>query len=130
MRDASLYNLDGSKLQGTPENIANIQFGWESNVEQMTLLLGWVDDRILQRGLDQPGVELPDIIEDPGVQLDLVYRRDFTVAGREFTLGLSGRNLLDQAHEEYQSNANDLGRTEFNTYDRGRSLSASVTLRF
>lgn len=130
LRDASQFGLDGSSLQGTPENIANLQFGWESDVERMTLLLGWVDERILQRGLDQPGAELPDIIENPGVQLDLVYRRDFTVAGRDITLGLSGRNLLDEAHEEYQSNANDLGRTEFNTYNRGRSLSASLTLRF
>ena len=131
LRDASVFGLDGSPLQGTPENIANVQFGWESDVEQMTLLLGWVDERILQRGLDQPGAELPDILENPGVQLDLVYRRDFHVAGREFTLGLSGRNLLDEAHEEYQQNdSSSLGRTEFNTYDRGQTFSANLTMHF
>ena len=100
LRDASFFGLDGSDLQGTPENILNAQFGWESDVEQLTLLVGWVDDRILQRGIDLPGAALPDIIEDPGIQLDLVYNRDFEVVGREFTLGLSGRNLLDEAHEE------------------------------
>jgi TonB-dependent receptor len=130
LRDAALFGLDGSSLQGTPENIVNMQFGWESDVEQMTLLLGWVDERILQRGLDQPGAELPDIIENPGIQLDLVYRRDFNIVGRDFTLGLSGRNLLDEAHEEYQENDAGLGRTEFNTYDRGQSFSASLTMRF
>lgn len=130
LRDASLFGLDGSALQGTPENILNVQFGWESDVEQMTLLLGWVDERILQRGLDQPGAELPDIIEDPGIQLDLVYRRDFQIGGREFTLGLSGRNLLDEAHEEYQDNTSGLGRTEFNTYDRGQTFSANLTFHF
>ncbi|MDX1291719.1 MAG: TonB-dependent receptor, partial [Hyphomonas sp.] len=130
MRDASLFGLDGSDLQGTPENIFNLQFGWESDVEQMTLLLGWVDQRILQRGLDQPGAALPDIIEDPGIQLDLVYRRDFEIGGRDVTLGISGRNLLDEEHAEFQENGGDLGRTEFNTYDRGQTYSASLTFRF
>ena len=130
LRDASFFGLDGSDLQGTPENILNAQFGWESDVEQLTLLVGWVDDRILQRGIDLPGAALPDIIEDPGIQLDLVYNRDFEVVGREFTLGLSGRNLLDEAHEEYQISEGELGRTEFNTYDRGQTFSVSLTAKF
>jgi len=130
LRDAALFGLDGSSLQGTPENIVNMQFGWESDVEQMTLLLGWVDERILQRGLDQPGAELPDIIENPGIQLDLVYRRDFNIVCRLLLVELNGLNLLDEAHEEYQENDAGLGRTEFNTYDRGQSFSASLTMRF
>ena len=77
-----------------------------------------------------PGAALPDIIEDPGIQLDLVYNRDFEVVGREFTLGLSGRNLLDEAHEEYQISEGELGRTEFNTYDRGQTFSVSLTAKF
>ncbi len=129
LRDASLFGLDGADLQGTPENILNVQFGWESDVEQLTLLVGWVDDRILQRGLSQPGAELLDIIEEPGVQVDLVYRRDFTVGDRDFTIGISGRNLLDEQHAEYQQNEG-IGRTEFNTYDRGRSISATLTAKF
>ena len=96
----------------------------------MTLLLGWVDQRILQRGIPLPGRELPDVIEDPGVQLDLVYRRDFTFGDRDVTLGLSARNLLNVANEEFQENGGDLGRTEFNTYERGTSLSASLTAKF
>ena len=64
------------------------------------------------------------------MQLDLVYNRDFLVSGREFTLGLSGRNLLDEAHEEFQLNEGELGRTEFNTYDRGQSFSVSLTAKF
>jgi outer membrane receptor protein involved in Fe transport len=129
VRDASVFAIDGSQLQGTPENIANVQFGWESSNDQLTLLLGWVDERILQRGLRQPGADLPDVIEDPGVQLDLVYKRDLSLLGRDLTLSLAGRNLLDEAHREYQNDA-ILGETEFNTYDRGVSLSASVTARF
>ncbi|MCA8901106.1 MAG: TonB-dependent receptor [Hyphomonas sp.] len=129
VRDAADFALDGSVLQGTPENIANLQFGWEGEKDQMTLLLGWVDERVLQRGLLQVGAELPDVIEDPGVQLDLVCKRDFSIAGRDLTLSLSGRNLLNQEHREYQNDA-VLGETDFNTYDRGTSLSASLTARF
>ncbi len=119
---------DGDKLQGTPENIFNLQFGWESDVEQATLLVGWVDERILQRGDLRLGLE--DVLEDPGIQLDFVYRRDFTFRDKDFTLGLSARNILDEAHQEYVDTSTDVGRIEFNTYDRGTSLSASLTAKF
>lgn len=119
---------DGDTLQGTPENIFNLQFGWETDVEQATLLLGWVDERILQRGDLRLGLE--DVLEDPGIQLDFVYRRDITFGGKDLTLGISARNLLDEAHEEYINTSTDLGRVEFNTYDRGTSLSASLSAKF
>lgn len=119
---------DGDKLQGTPENIFNLQFGWETDVEQATLLVGWVDERILQRGDARLGLE--DVLEDPGIQVDLVYRRDLNVLNRELTLGVSARNLLDEPHEEFINTQTDIGRVEFNTYDRGTSLSASLTAKF
>jgi len=92
--------------------------------------MNWVDERILQRGIPTPGQELPDVVEKPGVQLDLVYRRDFSIRGKDVTLGLSGRNLLDTEHQEFQDNGGELGVTQFNTYDRGRSISASLTAKF
>ncbi len=124
---ASVFGLDGAAMQGTPENILNLQFGVEDDDVQLTMLIGWVDERILQRGFGVGG-GLPDIVEDPGVNLDLVYRQTFELAGRAFTLGLSGRNLLDEQNREYQ----DTGAGDFdvNTYDRGRSFSASLTARF
>ena len=124
---ASIFGFDGQQLQGAPENILNVQFGWESDVDQATLLVGWVDERILQRGIQG----LSDVVEDPGVQVDLVYNRDFQLGPRDMTLGLSARNLLDEKNEEFQENAGSaLGRTEFNTYERGISLSASLTAKF
>lgn len=127
--DASLFGLDGAQLQGAPEHIVNAQFGWEGDKDQFTLLFGWVDERILQRGFPSPGSELPDVVERPGIQLDAVFRQNLTLFGAEATIGLAARNLLGTEHQEFQ-NSSVLGRTEFNTYDRGRSLSASLTAKF
>ncbi|KDA01974.1 MAG: TonB-dependent receptor [Hyphomonas oceanitis] len=129
-RDAALFGLDGSDLQGTPQNILNMQFGWESDVDQFTLLLGWVDDRILQRGFGIGAAALPDVVEEPGVQLDLVFNRTLTLGGRDVELGLKGRNLLGTKHSEYQMTQGDVGRTEFNTYERGTTISASLSTTF
>lgn len=126
----NLFGLDGAQLQGTPENIFNLQFGWENDVEQATLLLNWVDERILQRGRADGTSQIADVLEDPGIQLDFVYRRDLSFGGKDLTLGLSARNLLGEKNEEFQLNGGELGRTEFNTYERGTSLSASLTAKF
>ena len=129
---ASLFQIDGTQLQGSPENILNLQFGWEGDRDRGTLLINWVDERILQRGrpsLTDSLTGTPDVIEDPGIQLDFVFSKDYEFVGRDLTLGIEARNLLDEAHEEFQENAT-LGRTEFNTYDRGMSVSASLSYEF
>ncbi|MGE3248957.1 MAG: TonB-dependent receptor [Hyphomonadaceae bacterium] len=122
---ASEFISDGAYLQGTPEHIFNLQFGFETDYSQMTLLVGYVSERILRRGL---GDGLPDIIEEPGTNVDLVYRRFFDVGDNQFTLGLSARNLLNTRHVEFQEGA--IGRVDTNSYDRGVSLSASLTAEF
>jgi len=127
--DASLFGLDGAQLQGAPEHIVNSQFGWEGDNDQFTLLFGWVDERVLQRGFPSPGSELPDVIEKPGIQLDAVFRQNLTLLGAGATIGLAARNLLGVDHQEFQ-NSSLLGRTEFNTYERGRSISASLSATF
>ena len=55
--------------------------------------------------------------------------RDTSLASRTQIL-FRFRNLLDEAHEEFVNTATDVGRIEFNTYDRGTSLSASLTAKF
>jgi len=44
-------------------------------------------------------------------------------------VSLYGRNLLDEQHREYQRNET-IGETEFNTYDRGRTFSLSLSASF
>jgi outer membrane receptor protein involved in Fe transport len=120
---ASQFGLDGTQLQGTPENIANLQIGYEGENTQLTLLIGWVDERIARRGLGS----VPSVIEQPGTNVDLVLKHDFKVAGNDVSLSLSGRNLLDEDNQEFQ--LSNLGRTEANTFQRGRSFSVSLTLK-
>jgi outer membrane receptor protein involved in Fe transport len=127
VRPATEFVADGSPLQGTPEHIANLQFGIENDSTQLTVLLGYVSERVLMRGTPS-GAGVPTVFEDPGTNLDIVLRHDFQVMGSNLTLGVAGRNLLDQAHEEYQETA--IGRTEFNTYDRGQSFSLSLTAKY
>ncbi len=126
---ASTYNLDGSVLQGTPEHIVNGQIGWNTDQDEFTLLVNWVDERVLQRGLQQPGAELPDVIERPGVILDATYRRNLNYIWDGLSLSIKGRNLLDEDHIEFQQNPT-IGETQFDTYARGRSVSVSLSARF
>lgn len=118
------FGLDGSQLVGTPENIANVQLGYDTDDAQLTLLVGWVDKRILRRGLGS----VAPVFDDPGVNVDLVYRHDFKIGEQEFTFGASGRNLLGTKNEEFQTYQR--GRNEVNTYDRGTSISVSLTARY
>jgi len=136
MTPGDTFGIDGSPLVGTPKHIVNSQFGWEGESTQFTVLLGWVSERLLARGERGNGETNParllDIRERPGVQLDAVFRQDVNIHGTDFTIGLSARNLLGTRHIEFQEGtaATASGIANFNTYDRGRSLSASLTAKF
>ncbi len=123
-RPASDYIIDGSRMQGQSEHLANLQFGWEDDMarSQATILVTWVSERSSARG--RPGE--PDLIQEPGVMLDFVYRKDFTWGGRDMGLGIELRNLLDESYLEYQELGN---RVVANGYDLGITGSISLTTR-
>jgi len=124
-RPASDYIIDGSRMQGQSEHLANLQFGWEDDVarSQATVLVTYVSERSSARG--RPGE--PDLIQEPGVMLDFVYRKDFMWGGRDMGLGIEIRNLLDTEYLEYQELGN---RITANAYDLGMSGSISLSTRF
>ena len=68
------------------------------------------------------------MIDTPGVNVDLVYKRDLSIGGRDVTLGLSGRNLLGTEHSETMTV--DGRELDFNSYERGRSFSVSLSAKF
>lgn len=123
---ASNFFEDGARLQGQSEHLANLQFGFEDDVNdvQATFLVNYASERTTARGQDI----VPDIVNEPGTMLDFTFRKGFTALGKEMTFGFEARNLLDEDFEEYQ----ELGdrRVDVNTYDLGRSFSFSLTARF
>lgn len=123
---ASFYVIDGSRLQGQSEHVANVQLGWEDDTarSQATLIANYVSERTSARG--RPGE--PDLIQEPGISLDFVFRKDFDYAGREYGFAVQLRNLLGEEFLEYQEQGGN--RVIINGYDLGTSGSVSLTARF
>ncbi|MBB5733607.1 outer membrane receptor protein involved in Fe transport [Altererythrobacter atlanticus] len=124
---ASSYFRDGARLVGQSDHLINLQLGLEDTdrLQQLTVLLSYASDRVSLRGFNT----LPDVIEKPGVQLDLVARQGIDLFGADAEFKLEARNLLGTDHQEYQINSQGL-RFENNSYDVGRRFSASLSITF
>ncbi|MBM3594219.1 MAG: hypothetical protein FJX31_00095 [Alphaproteobacteria bacterium] len=99
------------------------QLGFEhpDRLLQQTPMLTYASKRVTSRG----PVGQPDIVENPGLRLDLVLREGVTFFGREVDLKFEARNLTGRKREEFQQSA--ANRVEINTYDVGRSFSFSFS---
>ncbi len=126
---AAFFIADGSRMQGQSEHVANLQLGWEDDLarSQATIIVNYVSERITARGAGVGGSREPDYIQDPGVFLDFVYRKDFTAMGKDLGFALELRNLLQTEFDEYQELGNKI---RINNYDLGSSASVSLTARF
>jgi outer membrane receptor protein involved in Fe transport len=124
---ASLIFRDGAPLTGQSEHLVNVQIGIEDteSLSQLTFLVNYASERVTNRGL--PGT--PDFIEEPGLSLDLVARQGFRFFGADAELKIEARNLLGQEYRERQTFA-DGTVIDINSYDRGTSISGSLSLRF
>ncbi|MBB4857555.1 outer membrane receptor protein involved in Fe transport [Novosphingobium chloroacetimidivorans] len=125
---ATDFFRDGAPLTGQSDHLVNLQLGLENTerLSQQTILLNFASNRVVSRGLN--GTEpLPDVIEKPGITLDVVLREGIQVRGKEVELKFEARNLLRTRHQEYQDNGTN--RIQINSYDVGRvfSLSAGIT---
>jgi TonB-dependent receptor len=125
---ATDFFRDGSPLTGQSDHLVNLQFGLENTqrLSQQTVLLNFASKRVVSRGLN--GTEpLPDVIDKPGISLDVVMREGVQVQGKQVELKFEARNLLRTRHQEYQDNGDT--RIQINSYDVGRvfSLSAGIT---
>ncbi|RDC60854.1 hypothetical protein HME9302_02070 [Alteripontixanthobacter maritimus] len=125
-RPASDFFRDGAALTGQSDHLANLQLGFEDldRLQQLTLLLSYGSKRVTSRGTNA----LPDIVEEPGLQVDLVGRQLATLFGREFEVKAEIRNIFGRDFEEFQSNGTD--RIEINSYERGTAFSLSVSAEF
>ncbi|MDI6624523.1 MAG: TonB-dependent receptor [Brevundimonas sp.] len=126
---ASFFIADGSRMQGQSDHVANLQLGWEDDTarSQATIIVNYVSERITARGAGAAGAREPDYVQDPGVFLDFVFRKDFDYAGRELGVALELRNLLGTDYDEFQELGNKI---RINNYDLGSSATVSLTARF
>lgn len=122
------YFRDGAPLTGQSEHIANVQLGLEDTdgLSQQTILLSYASKRVTSRGLLNSGQ--PDIFANPGLRVDFVARQGFQLFAKELELKFEARNLTGRKNIEYQQLGDK--RIKVNTYDVGRTLALSASLKF
>jgi len=116
---------DGSPLVGQSDHVANLSFGIEDTdkVQQFTVLFNYASQRVTLRG-----GALPDVVEDPGLTVDLVARSELKLGGLPLELSLEARNIFGRDNFEFQQlGAN---RAEINTFQVGTSFSIGVKAEF
>jgi outer membrane receptor protein involved in Fe transport len=132
LRPANVLFQDGAPLTGQSDHLVNLQLGIEDTerLSQLTVLFNYASDRVTNRGPVSAGggVRLPDLVERPGIRLDVVGRQGILVAGKTIELKAEARNLTGTRYRESQSFDNG-ARVDFNNYRLGRifSLGASIT---
>jgi outer membrane receptor protein involved in Fe transport len=116
---------DGAPLVGQSDHIANLSLSFEDTekVQQLTLLVNYASERVTSRGQS-----LPDVVEDPGLTVDLVGRSELKLGGQPLELSFEVRNIFGRDNFEFQeSNGN---RVEINTFDIGTTFAVGVKANF
>ncbi|WP_379920651.1 TonB-dependent receptor domain-containing protein [Erythrobacter sp. R86502] len=116
---------DGSPLVGQSDHVANLSLGIEDldKVQQFTVLLNYASERVTLRG-----GALPDVVEDPGLTVDVVARSEVKLGNLPLELSLEARNIFGRDNFEFQEiNGN---RAEINTFDVGTSFSIGLKAEF
>jgi outer membrane receptor protein involved in Fe transport len=116
---------DGSPLVGQSDHVANLSLGIEDldKVQQFTVLFNYASERVTLRG-----GALPDVVEDPGLTVDVVARSEIKLGGLPLELSLEARNIFGRDNFEFQEvNGN---RAELNTFDVGTSFAIGLKAEF
>ncbi len=118
--------IDGRPLTGQSDHLVNFQLSLEDidQLQQFTVLVNYASERVTSRGT----AGLPDIVENPGLTVDLVYRQGLELFGSEVELSLEARNIFGRPNREYQTDGTN--RVEINSYDVGTELAASLSFTF
>jgi outer membrane receptor protein involved in Fe transport len=127
--NATDYFRNGLPLTGQSDHIANLQIGLENTerLSQQTLLITYASKRVVSRGLNGSPPQ-PDILEFPGLRIDVVLREGFSLFGKEVEAKFEARNLTGRANIQFQQSGSN--RIDTNTYDLGRTFSLSATMKF
>lgn len=123
---ATNFFRNGVPLTGQSDHLVNFQIGLEDTerLQQFTILANYASKRVTSRGTSG----LPDIVENPGFTLDLVYRQGLNLLGAEAELKIEARNILGRDNWEFQTDGTQ--RVEINSYRVGTSVGASLSFEF
>ncbi len=127
VESAAGYIFDGQTLQGQSEHLANLQIGWEDSNSRTAVLFNYTGERT--RALANVARGLPEVVETPPFQVDLVHSRSFEMNNGGFLdVRFAARNLLGEDYTARQSS----GGTELivDGYDIGTTFSISVSRSF
>ena len=131
---ANLQFRDGAPLTGQSDHLVNLQLGIEDTdkLSQLTVLFNYASKRVTNRGpayLSGVGFQ-PDIVEKPGIRLDVVARQEITLPfGHRIEVKAEARNLTRTKFQEFQTF--DTGAKVFaNRYVQGRIFSLGVSTSF
>ncbi len=132
LRPANILFQDGAALVGQSDHLVNLQLGVEdkATLSQLTLLFNYASNRVTNRGpvAGGGGVRLPDLIERPGIRLDLVARQGIAVLGKTIELKAEARNLTGTGYREFQSF--ESGKVDINRYRLGRTFTLGASVQF
>ncbi|MFN4023668.1 MAG: TonB-dependent receptor domain-containing protein [Hyphomonas sp.] len=125
-RPASDFVIDGERMQGQSQHLANLQLGWEDEEarSQATLLVTYASERTTARA---PGNQ-PDFVQDPGTFVDFVYKKGFTFRRQDFGLDIKVQNVLGTDFNEFQSGSG--GYVQINKYDLGTTFTVGLSAEF
>ena len=116
---------DSAPLVGQSDHVANLSLGIEDldKVQQFTVLFNYASERVTLRG-----GALPDVVEDPGLTVDLVARSEIKLGGLPLELSLEARNIFGRDNFEFQQLGDN--RAEINTFDVGTSFAIGLKATF
>ncbi len=124
---------DGAPLTGQSDHLVNVQLGLEDTkrLSQITLLFNYASDRVTNRGPSNLGGTgfLPDIIEKPGIRLDLVARQGVELRGAKFEVKAEARNLTKTRFTEGQTFENG-NKVYINRYNLGQVFTLGIGTTF
>lgn len=115
----------GAPLVGQSDHVANLSLGIEDDdkVQQFTVLFNYASERVTLRG-----GALPDVVEDPGLTVDVVARSEIKLGGLPLELSLEARNIFGRDNFEFQE-INGF-RADINTFQVGTSFAIGLKAEF
>lgn len=125
-RPASDFVIDGERLQGQSDHLANLQIGWQDETakSQLTLLANYASDRVTARA---PGQQ-PDLVQSETVVVDVVYKKGLRFGNRDLSLDIKAQNIFGEEFNEFQSGFD--GFVQNNRYDLGTTFSFGLSAEF